>query len=338
VTDRTHRLALVFPADPGERGRTRLETSRHAETGAALAAAGLDVVGAPFAHDFVPEFEARLAGADAILVWCNPIEAGRDRSVLNGLLRTAAKNGAMVSAHPDVIDKIGTKDVLHLTRNMGWGCDTRRYDGAGALRAGLAESLKLGPRVLKRMRGQSGEGVWKVERAADGALLVRHAKRGEREERMSLDEFVAMCGGYFAADGAMIDQPYQDRLREGMIRCYVVGGKVQGFGEQAINALHPDGVPPGPRHYFPPDRADFQLLKRLLENEWIPEMCRLLGLDAADLPVLWDADFLRGPPRDGADTYVLCEINASSVYPYPPSALGPLVTETRARLRRRKPG
>jgi hypothetical protein len=271
-------------------------------------------------------------------VWCNPIEAGRDRSVLNGLLRTAAKNGALVSAHPDVIDKIGTKDVLYLTRDMGWGCDTRRYGDADALRAGLPESLKLGPRILKRMRGQSGEGVWKVERAADGALRVRHAKRGEREALVSPDEFVAVCRPYFAADGAMIDQPYQDRLREGMIRCYVVGGKVQGFGEQAINALHPDGVQPGPRLYFPPDRADFQLLKRRLEDEWIPEMCRLLALAAADLPVLWDADFLLGPRRDGHDTYVLCEINASSVYPYPPSALGPLVAETLARLGRRAPG
>ena len=36
------------------------------------------------------------------------------------------------------------------------------------------------------------------------------------------------------------------------------------------------------------------------------------------LPVLWDADFLYGPrTASGDDTYVLCEINVSSVIPFP---------------------
>jgi hypothetical protein len=34
------------------------------------------------------------------------------------------------------------------------------------------------------------------------------------------------------------------------------------------------------------------------------------------LPVIWDADFLLGPKNaSGQDSYVLCEINASSVFP-----------------------
>ena len=52
-------------------------------------------------------------------------------------------------------------------------------------------------------------------------------------------------------------------------------------------------------------------------------------------PVLWDVDFLYGPKdNQGADTFVLCEINVSSVYPFPPDAMAPLVAETVARLRR----
>jgi hypothetical protein len=36
---------------------------------------------------------------------------------------------------------------------------------------------------------------------------------------------------------------------------------------------------------------------------------------------LWDADFLYGPKTaDGADSYVLCEINVSAVAPFPDSA------------------
>jgi hypothetical protein len=43
-----------------------------------------------------------------------------------------------------------------------------------------------------------------------------------------------------------------------------------------------------------------------------------MGIDIPSLPIIWDADFLYGPRTDwGEDTYVLCEINVSSVYPFP---------------------
>jgi hypothetical protein len=151
---------------------------------------------------------------------------------------------------------------------------------------------------------------------------------------MKLDDLLALCKPNFAYGGAMIDQPYQSRLQEGMIRCYVVGKQVVGFGEQLINALYPapacrpesEAPEPGPRLYFPADRADFQNLKRQLERDWIAQLCESLAIKPDDLPVLWDADFIRGEKTsNGEDTYVLCEINVSSVYPFPPSALQPLV-------------
>jgi hypothetical protein len=112
-----------------------------------------------------------------------------------------------------------------------------------------------------------------------------------------------------------------------------VGNRVAGFGEQLVNALLPDTTP-GSRLYFPADRVDFQPLKRKLEDEWVAQMCETLGLKEGDLPVLWDADFLLGAKAsNGDDTYVLCEINISSVYPFPPSAMSPLVAEALARCR-----
>jgi hypothetical protein len=50
-------------------------------------------------------------------------------------------------------------------------------------------------------------------------------------------------------------------------------------------------------------------------------MMQLLGIGAGSLPITWDADFLYGP-RDaaGQDTYVLCEIKVSSVFPFPEQA------------------
>ena len=159
---------------------------------------------------------------------------------------------------------------------------------------------------------------------------------------MTLEDFLALCRPYFAAAGGMIDQPYQARLPEGMIRCYVVRDQVAGFGEQLVNALYPaplrasssEAQQPGPRLYYPADRPDFQGLKAQMEREWIPDLCRLVELDSSELPVIWDADFLYGPKDDhGDDSYMLCEINVSSVYPFPPSALAPLVAETLVRLK-----
>jgi hypothetical protein len=297
-----------------------------------------------------------LRDVDAVLVWYNPVESGRNRSVLDAMLREVAASGVVVSTHPDIIDQMGTKEILYRTRGMSWGADTRHYKSARAMCTELPQRLVAGPRVLKQIRGQSGEGIWKVELAqatgadttaprsvsADTVVRVRHAKRGSPEETMTLARFAAACEPYFAAGGGMIDQPYQSRLPDGMIRCYIVGTHVQGFGEQLVNMLVPakPGAPaseaplPGPRHYFPPTRADFQHLKQKLEREWIGEMCRTLGLETRQLPVLWDADFLYGPKdASGNDTYVLCEINVSSVYPFPPDALQPLIANTLERIK-----
>jgi hypothetical protein len=55
------------------------------------------------------------------------------------------------------------------------------------------------------------------------------------------------------------------------------------------------------------------------------------------LPVIWDAEFMYGPKDPaGADTYVLCEINVSSVYPFPDEALAPLAAATLAHLAARR--
>ena len=211
--------------------------------------------------------------------------------------------------------------------------------------------LAGGRRVLKQNRGQSGDGVWKIELAGaasvaptDATLLrVRHAKRGSVEENISLGEFFARCEAYFANGGKMIDQDYQPRLPEGMIRCYLVHDRVEGFGHQAINALYPapPGAPPeaapipSPRLYHPATLAPFQPLKQQLEQEWMPALQRLLDIPREQLPVLWDCDFMLGPKRaSGEDSYVLCEINVSSVSPFPDSAVAPIAQATLARLRR----
>jgi hypothetical protein len=355
MTTRTPRVAIVFPADSKLLLATRIEQSKLAETASALRSAGIDVAGAPYADAIAGDAREQLSGVDLVLVWFNPIEGGRDRTTLNALLREMSSKGVHVSAHPDVIDRIGTKEVLYRTRTMGWGCDTRFYTNLEAMRSELPASLASGPRVLKQIRGQSGDGIWLVDRPAGAGvaasrqppaplLRIRHAKRGSPEKLIALEPFLARCSDYFSAGGGMIDQAYQARLPEGMIRCYLVRDRVAGFGEQLVNMLCPApiGLPaseaplPGPRLYYPPTRPDFQALKDRLEGQWVDELCRIVGLKKSELPVLWDVDFLYGPKdAAGADTYVLCEINVSSVYPFPPSAMAPLVEETLARVANR---
>jgi hypothetical protein len=66
-----------------------------------------------------------------------------------------------------------------------------------------------------------------------------------------------------------------------------------------------------------------------LEREWIPALQQLLAIDTESLPILWDCDFLLGAKGEGGeDSYVLCEINVSSVAPYPESAVPYIVDAT----------
>jgi hypothetical protein len=58
-----------------------------------------------------------------------------------------------------------------------------------------------------------------------------------------------------------------------------------------------------------------------MEGDWTPRLITMLDIERQSLPVIWDADFLYGPPTAvGEDTYVLCEINVSSVFPIPDQA------------------
>jgi hypothetical protein len=358
--DSSARLAILSPGDREARRNTNAENSRFADLFTAFAARQIHVEPAIYHDDFCEAVRQQLMQVDGVLVWVNPIEGGRDRSVLDSMLRHVAAAGVFVSAHPDVILKLGTKEVLYHTRNLEWGCDTYLYASLDQLVQALPLRLANGKaRVLKQRRGNGGNGVWKVQLGIDElanrtgtvsaalpqpqtVIRVRHALRGCTEEEITLSEFYRRCEPYFSANGLMIDQEYQERLAEGMIRCYLVHDKVVGFGHQAINALFPalpgappsEAPPPGPRLYHPPTMAEFQILRRKLEQKWVPAAQRLLDIKTEDLPILWDCDFLLGPKRaDGEDSYVLCEINVSSVAPYPESAVPYVVDATVVRLR-----
>lgn len=341
-------IAILYPGDREARATAAPETSRYRNVYDALSALGARVELAVYHDDCCEELRQQLVRVDGVLVWVNPIHDGRDRATLDAMLRVVAAHGVFVSAHPDIILKLGTKEVLYQTRALGWGCDTHLITSLDQMRSELAARLASGEvRVLKQYRGQSGDGVWKVERVSGDAndpdrmqVRARHAKRGCVAEDVSFAAFLKRCEVYFVGKGRMIDQQYQTRLQEGMIRCYLVQDKVAGFGHQAINALYPapPGTPseaapqPGPRLYHPPTVPAFQPLKRRLEQDWVPALQKLIDIGAEELPVMWDCDFLLGPKTPaGEDSYVLCEINASCVSPFPDAALPALARVALAR-------
>jgi hypothetical protein len=341
AVEETGRLALLWHGDREARRNATPDNNRLNRVFEALAALGVHAEPAVYADDMASEVRDQLLKLDGVLVWVNPISDGQNRIELDAMLRDVASSGIWVSAHPDVILKMGVKEVLHRTKHLGWGADTHLYRTAAEFHDAFPSRLRTaGPRVLKQNRGNGGQGVWKVEPAGDaGRVIVLHAARGSVPEEMPLAEFMSRCDAYLTSDGCIVDQPFQPRLPDGMIRCYMGANKVVGFGHQLIKALippPPEGpdspqAQPGPRIMHGADAPQFQALRSRMEAEWTPRMMELLAIDAASLPIIWDADFLYGPRNtSGADSYVLCEINVSSVFAIPdqaPAAIARLVQE-----------
>jgi hypothetical protein len=337
-TTRVGRIAILWRGDEMVRRTASPKSSRFSAVFAALADVGVDAEPVVYEDDALDIVRAQLTTFDGVLVWVNPIHEGRNRANLDALLRDVAAHGVWVSAHPDVILKMGTKEVLHRTRMMSWGCDTALYRTVEAMRVELPSRLASGPRVIKRNRGNGGQGVWKVESLAilhsEPVVRVLAATKDTSEE-MALSEFLDRCIEYFE-DGCVIDQPFQARLSEGVVRCYMAGDRCAGFGHQKVKALveAPAALAEaGPRLYTFSADPRFQHLRRLMEDEWTPQLTSLLDITRSDLPMIWDADFMLGQTgTDGTDSYVLGEINVSSVFPIPDEASAEIARRVADRL------
>jgi hypothetical protein len=345
------RIAVVFRGDRSAPIPPMSQT-RLGPVVDALADVGLVAEAAVYDDGATDEIRFQLVRVDGVLVWVDPVSDGGDRTKLDALLRQVASEGVWVSAHPDSILKMGTKEVLYRTRGLGWGSETHLYETVEEFSNQFPVNLAAGgARVLKQYRGNGGIGVHKVELVAQSPpgenpiVRVQSARmRDETTEDIPLAEFVQRCNRYFAySDGAgrLVDQPFQPRITEGIVRCYLVKGEVVGFARQYPSPL--SGDPAAPRSVFGlpsqktmygPDETSLRAMRTQMESDWVPAMQTLLDLDAASLPALWDADFLLGPKDTaGEDTYVLCEINVSAVMPFPAEAPAKLAQVALAAVR-----
>jgi hypothetical protein len=339
---RGERIALVGRGNPDRASR------RHPmlePVFAALEALGVTPVQILYAEAAAEQARAQLLGCDGALVWVNPVTDGVDRTQFDALLREVAARGVWVSAHPDVILKMGVKEVLTRTKSLAWGSDTYCYDTVEGFRSQLPVRLAADcVRVLKPNRGNGSQGVMKVEVTspgplrADSLLTLVEARGDVTETGIRLGDFMDRYDVYLSGGGRLIDQDLQPRVGEGLVRCYMCQDRVAGFSEQFPRTRAPGeaaGAPFGmaaDKTMHEETAPRFQGLRRRMEAEWTPGLQRLLGIETAELPVLWDADFFYGPKTPGGeDSFVLCEINVSCVAPFPSTAAPRIAAAARDR-------
>lgn len=336
------KIAIVWRGDRQARDSATPQNNRYVRIFEELAALGIIAEPAVYDEAFADEVREQLVRLSGVLVFVNPLQDGKTREQFDAMLRAVAANGVWISAHPDVVLKMGTKEVLYRTRAMSWGSDTDMYPTLDAMRVGLLARLPVGPRVIKRNRGNGGQGVWKVSArpAINGEVMVQVMDATEDvPEDLPLASFLERCASYFD-DGNVIDQPFQGRLTDGVVRCYMVGDRCAGFGSQKVKALvtGPARSEATSRTYSSNADPRFQRLRMLVEDQWTPQLVNFLDLGLSDLPIVWDADFMLGPPdADRNDTYVLGEINVSCVFPIPDEAAAAMARLSLLRCRLRTP-
>lgn len=280
----------------------------------ALRAAQFEPVPFAFSEEGADALRQTLLTCAGALVWVNPIADGRDRTILDDILRDTARRGVWISAHPDVIAAMATKEVLHRLQDLGWGSDTRLYTSVEAF-ASAFDNAERQDRVLKPVRGNDGRGVTRIAGGPTSYALQQAAE--DAEAMVTWDGVLAHVAAMFESTPIIIDQECHD-ARRGMVRCYMSFDQVIGFGEQAPRSnTHPFAMSAS-KAMHAADEPRFADLRDCMDKDWVPGMKRALSLETPMLPALWDADFLyRRTPSKRGSRYALCEINASCVSPFP---------------------
>jgi hypothetical protein len=328
-------IALMVFGEPGS-ARNALEEAKYKKLAAHFKERELDVDSVLYHDSSSDRLAKELTKYKAILVWVNPVEQGHDRKILDAMLIELTAQGCFVSAHPDTILKIGTKEILYRIRETEFGGDTKLYRSFKDFKEQFFSSKELtGIRILKPYRGNGGNGVFKIDAShyVNNRIGVTHAKNGDAEQVLTIDDFFAEFESSFTTNDMLIDQEWNQNLLNGMVRCYLTGTRVTGFGYQEVNALYPQKSP-SQRYYFSEDCGLFEDLKNIMEKNWVPQLLQITGIKTERLPVIWDADFFinKVNTEDTRKKYSLCEINTSSVSPFPESSIPYIVEDVRSRI------
>ena len=337
---KNYSIALLIFGEPGST-RNALTEEKYKKLATHFIEKGFEVDSVLYHDTIAGRLAKELAKYKAILVWVNPIEQQSDRKILDALLMKLSTQGCFVSAHPDTILKMGTKEVLYKIRKTEFGGDTKLYHSFDDFKERFLNE-RPGIRILKQYRGNGGDGVFKINTTElkSNKIVITHAKNGDEEKLVNLDGLFKMFESYFSTNSMLIDQQWNPNIVNGMVRCYLSGSKVTGFGFQEINALYPitENNPvfkkPSQRFYFSEDCGLFSDLRNIMEENWVQELQELTGVRNEMLPVIWDADFFINEinTQNTDKKYSLCEINVSCVSPFPESSIPYIAEEVKKRI------
>ena len=335
---KNYSIALMIFGEPGS-ARNALNEEKYKKLAAHLIEKRFNVDSVLYNDTISGKLAKDLARYNAILVWVNPIEQQGDRKILDALLMNLSAQGCFVSAHPDTILKMGTKEVLYKIRETEFGGDTKLYHSFNDFKERFLKEQR-GIRILKQYRGNGGDGVFKIDSSNIRKISITHAKNGNEERHVTVDDLFRMFESYFNTNSMLIDQEWNPNIVNGMVRCYLSGSKVTGFGYQEINALYPitERNPvfkkPSQRFYFSEDNGMFSDLKNIMEKSWVAQLQEITGVKNEMLPVIWDADFFINKinTENTSEKYSLCEINVSCVSPFPESSIPYIAEEVSKRI------
>ena len=343
---KNHSIAFLVFGESNS-SRNALIEDKYRNLAIAFQGKGFDVQSVIYNDALAADLAIELRSYDSILVWVNPIEQAGDRKILDALLSELSAYGCLVSAHPDTILKMGTKEVLYQTRDMEFGGDIKLYRSFEDFKSQFPSSAAASPiRILKQYRGNGGNGVFKIDTRdkEHNRIGITHAIGSDGERILSKDNFFEEIKTYFTSNSVLIDQEWNPNIVNGMVRCYLTGEKVAGFGYQEVNALYPksgmDSMSklPSKRYYYSEDCGLFKDLKDIMENNWVRMILEIVSVEKEMLPVIWDADFFINKinTENTSEKYSLCEINASCVSPFPESAIPYIVEEVVRRIEYQK--
>ncbi|MCL2548304.1 MAG: hypothetical protein FWE76_03965, partial [Symbiobacteriaceae bacterium] len=175
-------IALVFHGDSNP-PRNLFDNENFKELADTIMEVGFSILPVQYHYSVAKQVEAELEKVAAVMSWVEPVDRmvkGKDNLNFDELLTSITQKGVLVSTHPEVIFKLGTKKVLYSTRDMDWGGDTELYANPVDFEKRFLRSLAGSrPRILKQYRGSSGRGVFKVW-LENGLVRVIHASGGDQ--------------------------------------------------------------------------------------------------------------------------------------------------------------
>ena len=183
-----YKVAILWRGDREARRAATPQNNRFHRVFEELAALGIQAEPAVYAEEFADEVREQLLAVDGVLVWVDPIHQGKTRAALDPLLRDVAARGPWVSAHPDVILKMGVKEVLYRTQASRLGHRHASLPHARRISRCVSDAAAIGrparPEAEPRQwRPGRVEGRVGFQAAGDAAIVrVLHARRGSVPE------------------------------------------------------------------------------------------------------------------------------------------------------------